>query len=402
MKRRFLHLCVTMLMICSAAGVRAQQQPAPLKITVAYLTQQFEEPQPLSLVEPVATDKGVAGARLGLADDTTTGHFLNQEYKLTETIVQQNGDLLAAARSTLTGASQLVIADLPAEQLLAVADLPEAKNALLFNTRAQEDDLRTDRCKPNVMHIIPSRAMKADALAQWLVFKQWHRWFLLSGVGKGDIAFADAIRRAANRFGGKIVEDRSYRFEAGARRTDTGQAQIQQQMSLATQRASNYDVLIVADESEVFGEYVPYRTWDPRPVVGTQGLVPTAWDRVNEQWGATQIQRRFIAQAKRPMLERDYAAWLAMRAIGEAVTRTNSTDPAVLKRYLLSENFKLAGFKGVPFSFRPWDQQMRQPILLASPRTLVSVSPQEGFLHPVSPLDTLGYDKPESHCRLNE
>jgi ABC transporter substrate binding protein (PQQ-dependent alcohol dehydrogenase system) len=173
-------------------------------------------------------------------------------------------------------------------------------------------------------------------------------------------------------------------------------------MGLATQRASNYDVLIVADESEVFGEYVPYRTWDPRPVVGTQGLVPTAWDRVNEQWGATQIQRRFIAQAKRPMLERDYAAWLAMRAIGEAATRTNSTDPAVLKRYLLSENFKLAGFKGVPLSFRPWDQQMRQPILLASARTLVSVSPQEGFLHPVSPLDTLGYDKPESHCRLNE
>src|SRR6185295_1315732 len=291
-------------------------------------------------VEPIATDKGIAGARLGLADDTTTGHFLNQQYKLTEAIVEQNGDLLAAARSTLTNSSQLVIVDLPEEQLLAVADLPEAKNALLFNTRAQEDDLRTDRCKPNVMHIIPSRAMKADALAQWLVFKQWHRWVLLAGVGQGDLAFADAIRRAANRFGGKLVEDRSYRLEAGARRTDTGQAQIQQQMGLATQRASNYDVLIVADESEVFGEYVPYRTWDPRPVVGTQGLVPTAWDRVNEQWGATQIQRRFIAQAKRPMLERDYAAWLAMRAIGEAATRTNSTDPAVLKRYLLSENFK--------------------------------------------------------------
>jgi hypothetical protein len=28
----------------------------------------------------------------------------------------------------------------------------------------------------------------------------------------------------------------------------------------------------------------------------------------------------------------------------------------------------------------------------------VSVSPQEGFLHQVSPLDTLGLDRPESAC----
>jgi len=32
---------------------------------------------------------------------------------------------------------------------------------------------------------------------------------------------------------------------------------------------------------------------------------------------------------------------------------------------------------------------------------IVSVSPQEGFLHQVSELDTLGIDRPESKCRLN-
>jgi len=30
----------------------------------------------------------------------------------------------------------------------------------------------------------------------------------------------------------------------------------------------------------------------------------------------------------------------------------------------------------------------------------LSVSPQEGFLHQTSELDTLGLDKPETKCRL--
>jgi hypothetical protein len=32
---------------------------------------------------------------------------------------------------------------------------------------------------------------------------------------------------------------------------------------------------------------------------------------------------------------------------------------------------------------------------------VVSVSPQEGFLHQFSELDTLGYDQPESGCKLD-
>jgi ABC transporter substrate binding protein (PQQ-dependent alcohol dehydrogenase system) len=389
------------LVLTFAPPAEAQQTPSPLSVTMLYVTQRVEEPPPLSLVEPIATDKGLAGARLGTADNATTGQFLHHEYVLEELVAETAEELLAEVRTALTAGLGILIADLPAKQLLEVADLPEAQGAVIFNTRAEDDDLRTELCRANILHIAPSRAMKADALGQWLVFRRWQRWFLLAGVGAGDVAFANAVRRAAERFGGKIVEDRSYEYVVGARRTDTGHAQVQQQMTLATQRAPEYDVLVVSDESDVFGEYLPYRTWDPRPVVGTQGLVPTSWSRVHEQWGATQIQRRFTAAAGRPMLERDYAAWLAARAVGEAVTRTGSSDPGELKRYLVSSEFKLAGFKGVPLTFRPWNQQLRQPILIAGPRTLVSVSPQEGFLHPVSPLDTLGYDEPETRCRLH-
>jgi ABC transporter substrate binding protein (PQQ-dependent alcohol dehydrogenase system) len=161
----------------------------------------------------------------------------------------------------------------------------------------------------------------------------------------------------------------------------------------------DYDVLVVADEKGLFGEYLQYRTWIPRPVIGTQGLVATSWHRVHEQWGAVQLQNRFKKVAGRWMTEQDYAAYLAVRSIGEAVTRTQSGETYGIQKFLLSEEFALQGYKGKPLSFRPWSRQLRQPVLLAAARSMVSVSPQEGFLHPTSELDTLGYDKPESKCQ---
>jgi ABC transporter substrate binding protein (PQQ-dependent alcohol dehydrogenase system) len=100
------------------------------------------------------------------------------------------------------------------------------------------------------------------------------------------------------------------------------------------------------------------------------------------------------------MTERDYAAWMAARAIGEAATRAQSADPDAIVQYMRSDKFDLAAFKGVKLSFRRWDGQMRQPILLADADSLVSVSPQPGFLHQFSELDTLGTDRPETGCNL--
>ncbi|MGZ4991625.1 MAG: branched-chain amino acid ABC transporter substrate-binding protein, partial [Methylobacter sp.] len=51
---------------------------------------------------------------------------------------------------------------------------------------------------------------------------------------------------------------------------------------------------------------------------------------------------------------------------------------------------------------RSWDGQLRQPVLLAAPRSLVAVAPIEGFLHPKTELDTLGYDQPESTCKWSK
>jgi ABC transporter substrate binding protein (PQQ-dependent alcohol dehydrogenase system) len=167
-----------------------------------------------------------------------------------------------------------------------------------------------------------------------------------------------------------------------------------------TQRAEDHDVIVVADESEIFGEYLPYRTWEPSLVTGSAGLVPVSWHPAHEQWGATQLQSRFVKKNNRTMRPLDYQAWMAVRSIGEGATRTRSVEFGPVRDYIRGPDFNLAAFKGQALTFRPWDGQLRQPIILGTPKLPVTVSPQEGYLHKVTELDTLGYDQPESACKF--
>ena len=198
----------------------------------------------------------------------------------------------------------------------------------------------------------------------------------------------------------KIVGEKAFEDKGGARQSDSGLAQVQQQIPLFTQGLPDHDVLLAADESAVFAAYLPYRTKVPRPVAGSAGLVPTSWDPSMEQWGATQLQNRFMKRFSRRMQALDMQAWTAVRMIGEAVTRTKSAQARQVRDYILGPTFELAAFKGQALTVRPWNLQLRQPVLLSDGKNVVSVSPQQGFLHPVSELDTLGYDKPETKCVL--
>lgn len=266
----------------ACGGVHAAD---PLDMRITYVTQEEDRLVPLSLLDTLVPDEGVMGARQALEENQTTGRFLGHNYELNEVIVPKDGDLAAAFKEALAAGDRLFILDLHADQVESLADLPEAADAVLFNTRAPDDRLRREDCRANVFHIIPSRAMYADALAQYLVWKQWREWFLIHGSLEPDLAFAAAIERAAAKFGGKIVETREYEYSSTARRTDSGHIQIQTQIPVFTQDAEDHDVVVVADESDIFGEYLPYRTWEPRPVVGTQGLIASAWHRSQEQWG---------------------------------------------------------------------------------------------------------------------
>lgn len=391
-------LAASLLGLATSGAAFSDTQHPSMKVPIVYLGKIYPEPPKLSLLEPILTDEGIQGARLGRNDNNATGRFLGQEVELVEAIEPEDGDVIARAKAMFADGTRLVVADLEAADLLAVADLPEAKDAIILNVRSSDDSLRQERCRTNVFHIIPSWAMRADALAQYLLWKKWSRWFLIAGKSPADQEFVAAIKRAAERFRGNIVEERSYAFEAGARRVETGHQQVQTQMPLLTQRAPDHDVVFAVDNDEAFGEYLLFRTDQPRPVVGTHGLVAVAWHRSFEQWGGMSLQSGFERLAGRIMTERDYTAWLALRAFGEAVVRTENADARKLRAYILSDQFEVAGFKGQAMTFRHWDRQLRQPILLSGPRSLVSMSPQEEFLHEKFHTDSLGFDEPETKC----
>ncbi len=363
---------------------------ADLEVRIGYLSYRPATPPALSNVLPEPRDSGLRGAELGINDSNTSGRFLKHHYQLDHLNSDDPDTLLQQALAWQSGGIHLIVADLPASELARLSKTL-GTDALIFNAGNSDDALRTTQCLGNVLHTLPSRAMLTDALAQWLASRQWRDWLLITGNQPEDQAYARALHRAAKRFGGRIVDEKAWSFDTDLRRT------AQKEMPLFTQ-GGDYDVVVLADERGDFGEYVLYNSWLPRPVAGTQGLAPVAWHRVVEQWGAAQLQGRFEALAGRWMQSRDYAAWAAVRSVAEAVTQLQRTEAPLLRDYLLSDRFSLAAFKGRKLSYRPWSGQLRQPIALVHPRALVSQSPQEGILHPVTDLDSLGFDAPESRC----
>jgi len=368
-----------------------QVASAETALKIGYLRVDMPVPPTLSNLDPIPENIGLAGAQTGLQGNLTTGKFLSHSYEMFETVVPEGNDPLIAAKEMLSISPYLVL-DAPAQVLVSIADLPEAKGALLFNSSASDVSLRDTDCRRNLLHSLPSDAMRTDALAQVFVQKRWRDLVMISGNFSQDISYATSMRRSLKKFGLKLSDEKTWDASADMRRTAS------QEIPLFTQSLGDYDAMILADEVHDFGRYVLYNTWQARPVTGSEGLSAVTWSPVIEQWGAAQLQSRFEKQHSRKMTSHDYAAWAAVRTLGEAVTRTNSDDPKVLRDYIFSDAFELAGFKGRPLTYRDWNGQLRQPIAVVHPRAMVAQAPLEGFLHQTNELDSLGLDRPESKC----
>jgi ABC transporter substrate binding protein (PQQ-dependent alcohol dehydrogenase system) len=359
----------------------------PLTVTIQYGEQQYARAPSLSNQRPRPADLGLAGARLAIIENNTTGKFTQTQFRLEE-VISAEGETLAGKLNANGG---IIVLNASAADLLAVANQPAMKQSLIFNAAARDENVREEDCRANVLHTIASRAMLTDALAQFFVKKQWGKWLLVSGSRDNDKAYAAALRSSAAKFGVSIASEKIWDADADMR--DSAAIEV----PLMTQD-SEYDAVVIADENDDFGPLIAFNTWLPRPVAGTHGLVSTGWSSVIEPWGAVQLQNRFRDLAKREMTETDFAAWLALRIIGEAVIRTGKADAASIRAYVLSDQFQISAFKGRGVSFRSWNGQLRQPIHLVTSDAQVAVAPIEGFLHQTDEMDTLGPDRPETKC----
>lgn len=309
-----------------------------------------------------------------------------------DSVQQAQTQMLAMAKK---GVRHFLL-DLPGADVAALSRALQASDVLLFNVSAPDDNLRRGACGAKLFHTLPDEAMLADATAQFLTAHKWTRVLLLTSAEPADAGRIGATRQAIKRYGLKLVADKPFKLSSDPRERDLGN------VALLT-AGIDADAVWVVDADGEFARDVPYRVNLPRPVVGSAGLVAEAWQASWERHGAPQLTRRFQKAANRPMAGADWAAWIATKAIMEVALKW--PDARQHRKALRDPALVLDGFKGARLSFRPWDQQLRQPVFLAHGGIgggIAGVAPFDGFLHPSNKLDTLGADEKESPCKLGD
>lgn len=345
----------------------------------------------------VFTDLGrpYPGSQLALEDAQAVGRVIGVEFSMEKATAASDDELVDQISSWAAGDGiHFVLADLPAADLKNLARRLGDRPITLFNISAPDDSLRGEDCARSIAHIYPSQAMLSDALLQYLAAKGWVQILVLQGPSPEDAAMVASLQRSARKFHANIVATRPFMLTNDPRNRE------QTNIILMTEGV-RYDVVYVADSSGEFGRYVSYATSLPRPVVGSAGLVPTAWSWSWDRDAAVQLQHRYerIA-APRRMNGADWAAWEAVKAVTQAVMRTRSTAFDALKAFLLSDKLSLDTVKGNPGSFRAWDYQLRAPVLLSTADAVIERAPLPQYLHQTNVLDTLGVDAPETACRF--
>ena len=191
---------------------------------------------------------------------------------------------------------------------------------------------------------------------------------------------------SAKRYGLKILQTKPFKLSGDPRERDLFNTRL-----LTNER--EHDVVAVMDSHGEFARILPYATQWPRPVMGSNGLMAMAWHPQWERNGGPQISRRFQKQAKRPMQSQDWAAWIAVKAIASGLTENPKADIGKQLKLLRSGDVMVDGNKGPGLTFRAWDGQLRQPIMLGHSDGVVGMAPLEGILRPTEVMDTLGIDE---------
>lgn len=351
------------------------QTGAPSTATFVYVSREIRDEPRRSLAEPVSPDFGWQGARFALAELNANGQFLGQGFDLRRVVVPPDQDLKSVVEPLLRGQAALIVSDLEASDLLALADLAKSGTSVILDARASDDRLRDQECRANVFHVLPSWAMRAGALGRFLAGRGWTRWMLLAGGSVEDRDYAAALRAVAPAVGATIVAGAS--LPGFGAETSLTQAQVDERIRSLTHIPQPYDLVLVTDTRGAVGERVMFNTAAARLVAGTQGLRATAWDPQFRDFAARGFGYRFTQLAGREMTERDYASWLAVTIYGEAVLRGHVHEPAEVRAFLRSDRLSVAAFKGQPLKFRAENQQLRQPLLLFADQVLVALAPEE-------------------------
>ena len=387
-------------LVCSLTLAYGLASAAPLQsVTVAVLSMAADAryaPKQLERAYPDHPGGRVGdAARMAVEDSALELQELGVALKLKE-VALVDAQTLPKVLAELKGARvQHIVADLPPAMLTALVKAAPAAlgGAMVINVSADSDALRNEACSAALLHTTPSRQMYTDALAQYLAARNWRKLLLLQGPLPEDQLQGAAMVLSAKRYGLKILQTKPFKLSGDPRERDLFNTRL-----LTNER--EHDVVAVMDSHGEFARILPYATQWPRPVMGSNGLMAMAWHPQWERNGGPQISRRFQKQAKRSMQSQDWAAWMAVKAIAAGLTENPKADIGKQLKQLRAGDVMVDGNKGPALTFRAWDGQLRQPIMLGHSDGVVGMAPLDGILHPTEVMDTLGTDQKESKCKL--
>ena len=337
------------------------------------------------------TGRPFAGALVAYGESEKLFDILGKEIEISRFVVKDNEEMLNKIKELVSQNTHFFIIDADSSFFKKIPEF-DLKNIAIFNITEPDDSLRQENCDSRVFHTIPSYSMLSDALAQYLVFKNWKKILLLKGPYEEDTIIADSFINSSNKYGLDIIETKDFILSNDPRKRE------ENNLALLT-IGKKYDVIYLADSDGEFGRYLPYSTKNPNLVIGSTGLTAETWHWSFERHGAPQLNSRFAdIDDSRRMSNFDWAAWAAVNTIFKSSMKSKSVDSKKIIDFFKSDKFGLDGFKGPRLSFRLWDNQMRQPILLSTHNALIYKTPIEGFLHEKNDLDTLGSDELETRC----
>lgn len=334
--------------------------------------------------------RSIEGAQMGLDDLAFVTGAMGFAPRIDERKTTPEA-AFGEVESLVAEGAQFVLLDLPGNVAETVTAAAAEMDVTLINVSAPDNALRT-ACRENLLHAYPSDRQLMDSLSQYLRFMDWIEVLILQGENPRDAALADAFIDSAERLRLDIRDRRPFTLAA-----DPGNREGNN-VALLT-GGVRYDVVFVADSRGEFGRYVPYATQLPRPVIGSVGFTAEAWHWAMERDGATQVSSRFDKAFGRRMTSVDWASWIAVKSVIQAMTRAPDHSREGLTAYMASDDMHLDGSKGVQINYRPWSGQLRMPVMLATSEAVIAIAPLEGFLHQTNVLDTLGTDEAEFRCR---
>lgn len=369
----------------------------------------------LVLPDDAAGEAGGAmasGAELGLDEANALAAHFGRRLELAREVAEEPAAVRAAGRRMVRGEQALaLIGGADEASADALRDAAREGGALFFNVGSPADRLRGERCHRHTFHIGASLAMYVGAVGHWLEQRRLSGWALLTT----DSAFGRAVEQAAL----ALLAGRG-RAAAARERVAPGGAD----WTAALQRVGGAaaDVLFVGLETgDLLAFLRQYRAAgvvtplagvapeaaallgaDPAHVAGTW---PVTWHHELDRFSARELNARYRRRFGRPFDARGWAAWAAVKLLGEAVVRAGSAEPSALLRFLEGAP-PFDGHKGRALTFREWDHQLRQPLYLIAPRTREPGRGRWGAFEVVAEvpsgadLDVIGERRPESRCRF--